>query len=119
MLPADVFLQALDLVAQELDHPAAGIADHVIVVEAIVDMLEEGLARAKPVHLHETGRSQMLERAVERGPAHPLPFAALANELEEALRIEVPLTTQDHVEHRLPLPGEAEIVLSQVELKPG
>src|SRR5882724_8317875 len=75
LAPADLVLEPLDLAALELDDPAAGEADHVIVVVTAHHHLVARLPLGHLDLVHQPLLDQPRQGAVERGAGHPPPLA--------------------------------------------
>ena len=90
---ADLGAQGDDPRADELDHPAAGLADQVIVLLTGVDVLVERVARAQALAAHQTALDEELEVAIDRGARYRHPAAA--QRAEQRAGVEVLVLLED------------------------
>src|SRR6266508_1131279 len=109
---ADLVLQALDPRLEELDHPAALIADQVIVVLSGAKAFVSVADLADPNASHDSRVHQELERPIDRGPRDLLSFRSQAH--EDLVRLEVLVTGEQLVENGLPLGRELQATPFQV-----
>src|SRR5256712_2915336 len=107
----DLVLQALDVGRGELEDGAAGLADEVVVVLALVFALELALAVEGQL-LGQPRRLQELQRAVHGGPADVGP--ALLHHLQEVVHGEVAVGAEERIQDHLALLAPLEVVLGEV-----
>ena len=99
----DLFEQRLDVGAEELERPVAGLADEMKVARMAVRVLEAEAAFAEidlprdPRFLHP------LERAVDRGPADLLIFSA--DQIVQVVRREVAFLAKEDIDDEVALAG--------------
>ena len=84
----DFFDQRLDVGAEELERPVAGLADQVEVPRLAVGVLEPEAAFAEVDLAGDAGVHHPLQRAVDGGAADALIF--LADQIDEIVGAEVP-----------------------------
>ena len=105
---AVLFLQglpeALDVGAAELDDFRAGHAYQVVVL-LVAGGLEVAVVLLQVGRFHQTLLAQEIEGAVDGGEAHAV--AALARNLKDLVRPQVPRLLADDLQDSLALPGEA------------
>ena len=62
---ADLVLDAMQALVEELEHPTTDFAHHVIMVHAVMGVLEEGVAFPKVMAQHQARVRQMLQGAIQ------------------------------------------------------
>src|SRR5437879_2544878 len=113
----DAVLEALQLLARELDDLAAALADDVVVVLALpLDRLEARLAVVEVALGSEPDLFEQLERAVDGGVADA--GVHLLDRRVELLDGEVPRGAEEHARDVVPLGGRFETPLAQRPLEP-
>ena len=113
----DAVLEALQLLARELDDLAAALADDVVVVLALaLDRLEARLAVVEVALGSEPDLLEQLERAVDGGVADA--WVHLLDRRVELLDGEVPRGAEEHARDVVPLGGRFETPLAQRLLEP-
>src|SRR2546425_5353551 len=113
----DAVLEALQLLARELDDLAAALADDVVVVLALaLDRLEARLAVVEVALGSEPDLLEQLERAVDGGVADA--GVHLLDRRVELLDGEVPRGAEEHARDVVPLGGRFETPLAQRLLEP-
>src|SRR5262245_46800922 len=104
-------LDALDLRVRELEDLAAGVADEVVVVLALVVALEARLPLQRQL-LGQARRLQQLERPIHRGASDVGP--PLLDEREQVVHGEVALRSEEGVQDRLALLAALQTVVGQI-----
>src|SRR6266516_1807340 len=113
----DAVLEALQLLARELDDLAATLADDVVVVLALaLDRLEARLTVVEVALGSEPDLLEQLERAVDGGVADA--WVHLLDRRVELLDGEVPRGAEEHARDVVPLGGRFETPLAQRLLEP-
>src|SRR5215470_9859050 len=113
----DPLLQALELLARELDDLAAALADDVVVMLGLLlDRLVAGLAIVEVPLGGETTLLHQLERPVDGRVPHPR--VHLPDRLVELLDREMPLRGEEHLRDVIPLRGRLETPFPQRLLEP-
>ena len=97
----DLLDERLDVGAEELGRLVAGLADQMEVPRVPVRVLEAEAALAEIDLAGDARIDHPLERAVDRGAADPLVFAA--DDVEEIVGAEVPLLLEEHVQDEVAL----------------
>ena len=95
--------QRLDVRAQELERPVAGLADEMKVPRMAVGVLEAEAAFAEVDLAGDARLLHPLQRAVDGGAADLLVFAA--DQIVEIVGGEVPLLAEEHVDDEIALAG--------------
>ena len=99
----DLLDQRLDVGAEELERPVAGLADQMEVPRMPVRMLEAEAALAEIDLAGDAGVDHPLQRAVDGRAADPLILAP--DQIDEIVGGEVSFLAQEHVDDEIALAG--------------
>lgn len=112
---ADLAEQGGDAGADELDHPAAAAAGHVVVALAGVQVLVEVAAAGKPHFVRQAGLYEELEIAIHRGAGDRETPAM--HRRENGVGVDVPVLCEDLANERPPFGRRAQTAGAQVPEK--